>query len=239
MQDDPSQSRLSGRSVLRKRLTLAVWLGVLLFSFGVGWLASLPPYYRTRLTFNMLLDQEPSAVDPLGKRPANDRGFDPYAVTRAMEEVQSSALWKEAIKRSGVAREEREPRQEVSQIALQRIVERLHARLEVNQWRSTELFDLRVDGLHPDDDAKLARAIADAYLEPRRIKLGLPQLANSLHSNEQPSFSLDTPIGFVAEPTTDRWPHPQRNRAAGVVGAGLLAACVSRILLSRMKESPP
>jgi hypothetical protein len=96
-----------------------------------------------------------------------------------------------------------------------------------------------VYGLHPDDDAKLARAIADAYLEPRRIKLGLRQLATSLHGNEQPSFSLDTPIGFVDEPTTDRWPHPQRNRAAGVVGAGLLAARVSRILLSRMKQSPP
>lgn len=231
MLNTPNEPQRSDRHQLRGRLKTGFWLSVLLLASGVCWLTSLPPYYRTGRILDLLAEPGETGTDPLLK--PRTLAFDPSAVPNALAELRSRALLEAAVRRSGICFGAVNEAIERPPATLRSVVDDLRSRIEVQQMRGPALVYLYVHGEHPDEDARVAKAIAETYLEPR-----LAKLMASIDRERAAGYPVDVPLVVSEEIDRELSPHPQVAWATGVAGAGALLASLSGISLSRMRTTP-
>jgi len=148
---------------IRKTIILAVFLLVVITATLVTFI--LPEWYSS--TTRIKVERDQSDITPvLGERAAGV-GYDPYFIQTEFELIQSEVILSNVIAGLDLNDEWGKKYNDGKRLRTSETIGLLKQRIDLRPVRNTSLIEIRVSSEKPDDAAKIANAIAEAYTAHR------------------------------------------------------------------------
>src|ERR1035441_859013 len=148
---------------IRKTIILAVFLLVVITATLVTFI--LPEWYSS--TTRIKVERDQSDITPvLGERAAGV-GYDPYFIQTEFELIQSEVILSNVIAGLDLNDEWGKKYNDGRRLRTSETIGLLKQRIDLRPVRNTSLIEIRVSSEKPDDAAKIANAIAEAYTAHR------------------------------------------------------------------------
>jgi capsular exopolysaccharide synthesis family protein len=149
---------------IRKTIILAVFLLVVITATLVTFI--LPEWYSS--TTRIKVERDQSDITPvLGERAAGV-GYDPYFIQTEFELIQSEVILSNVIAGLDLNDEWGKKYNDGKRLRTSETIGLLKQRIDLRPVRNTSLIEIRVSSEKPDDAAKIANAVAEAYKDHRQ-----------------------------------------------------------------------